>query len=99
MKLSLVKSNGASSKRNFPYCETSNLPISNFFKWKSPISISSGITNGIIKFRNFICRESAFPFPFVSTVKMLSFGGKSFFMSTLKADKSYGISYQPSNFS
>ena len=66
---------------------------------KSPISISSGITNGIIKFRTFICSESAFPSPVVSIVKTHFFGGKSFFRSTLNADKSYGISYQPCNYS
>ena len=65
------------------------------FNVKSPISISSGITNGIIRFRNFIWRESAIPSPLVSTVKILFLGGKSFFTSNLKADKSYGINCQP----
>ncbi|MFX1569772.1 MAG: hypothetical protein ACFFCV_15550 [Promethearchaeota archaeon] len=64
---------------------------------KSPISISLGITNGISRLMNFICRESVFPSPVLSTVKILLFGGKIFLIRTLNADKSYEMTTQPSN--
>ena len=99
LKLSLEKFNDLSSSINFPYFDKSRSSGSKFFELKSPISISSGITNGIMRFRIFICIESVVPSPVVSTVKTLSFGGKIFLNSTLKADKSYVISDQPTNFS
>jgi len=80
---------------NVTNSEISKFCRSKFFKSKSPNSIFSGTTKGNIRLITFICIESPFPSPVVSTVKTLFFGGKIFLINNLNADKSNDICHQP----
>ena len=69
--------------------------LEKLFKLKSLNFIFSGTTNGSSRLITFICIESPFLSPVVSTVKMHFFGGKIFLINNLNADKSNDICYQP----